>query len=32
MPTMDMKDFAFDLEHRVMAIEEKEGVERRVDA
>lgn len=29
---MDMKDFAFDLEHRVMEIEEKEGVERRVEA
>lgn len=31
VPTMDMKDFAFDLEHRVMEIEEKQGMEKRVE-
>lgn len=31
VPTMDIKDFAFDLEHRVMEIEEKQGMEKRVE-
>jgi hypothetical protein len=28
VPTMNMKDFEFDLEHRVQRIEEKEDVAR----